>query len=239
MVLSAHILHNNFQHCRQLTGIGASGTFQLAEPFTPSPNILAGKDTASDYEEESSEEESSEEEDEEGYKQAKGGFDLAYFNTDAYVPRPSKRRGKGRKIAPVQKLQYEVTVPKQKAKKRQAAKKGRGRGGKKAKYADSSSEDSSSEEEDSSSEEEDSSSSEEEDSSSEEEVENDRSGEAYRPRPSASRGGGGRGRGRASPAKPAARGRGAAPKGRGAAAAKKGKGRAAPAKKGAQKGRRR
>ncbi len=37
--------------CRQLSGIGCSGTFQLVEKFVPGPHILAGKDTASDYEE--------------------------------------------------------------------------------------------------------------------------------------------------------------------------------------------
>lgn len=29
--------------CRQLSGIGASGSFQLMDPFSPSPSILAGE----------------------------------------------------------------------------------------------------------------------------------------------------------------------------------------------------
>ncbi len=39
------------------------------------------------------------------------GFEMSYFNTSNYVPRPSKRRGKARPVVPVDKLTYAPTEP--------------------------------------------------------------------------------------------------------------------------------
>lgn len=80
---------------RQITGIGCSGTFQLVNPFTPSPAIIQGQDTADDYTDDKSDSSAAEEEDEEeeGY-----ALDPKKF-LDAYVPRPSKRRGFARSSA--------------------------------------------------------------------------------------------------------------------------------------------
>jgi len=40
--------------CSQLSGIGATGSFKLSSAFTPSPSVLQGNDTASDYEDDMS-----------------------------------------------------------------------------------------------------------------------------------------------------------------------------------------
>ncbi len=79
--------------CRQVTGIGAGGSFVLSEPFVPSPVVLAGRDNPSDYD-------SSGEEDEK-FNRAGGdgeggyahGFSVEMFQ-DNYVPRPSKRHAR-------------------------------------------------------------------------------------------------------------------------------------------------
>ncbi|ELT96877.1 hypothetical protein CAPTEDRAFT_224518 [Capitella teleta] len=72
---------------RRLTGIGCSGTFQLAKPFVPSPSVLAGNDTASDYEEYFSGHSDA------GIEKGVKGFQVEDFQ-DAYKPRPTKRHGR-------------------------------------------------------------------------------------------------------------------------------------------------
>ena len=64
----------------RISGIGASGSFQLAHPFTPSPTVLQGCDTESDYEETK-------------VKEDGGEVDITQYR-DAYVPRPTKYHGR-------------------------------------------------------------------------------------------------------------------------------------------------
>lgn len=76
-----------FSICSQVSGLGASGSFQLAETFTPSPSLLQGKDVTDD---DPGSEESDANED---------AVDASLYH-DAYVPRPTSR-GRGRKLAAV------------------------------------------------------------------------------------------------------------------------------------------
>lgn len=75
----------------RLSGIGGSGSFQLSYVFMPSPAILAAQDTESDYEEQSDDDVTIVETED-------GEVDMSGFQ-DAYVPRPSKRRGKARAVS--------------------------------------------------------------------------------------------------------------------------------------------
>lgn len=77
---------------RQLSGIGATGSFQLLETFRPSPSILQGKNSTSWP---SSGDGEDDEEDIGGTDVEDGGLELYQ---DAYKPRPSKRRGMGRAV---------------------------------------------------------------------------------------------------------------------------------------------
>ncbi|KAK7501378.1 hypothetical protein BaRGS_00007503 [Batillaria attramentaria] len=109
----------------QVSGLGMTGSFQLADPFTPSPAILAGNDE--DY--------SSEEEEEGGP------------SNEVYVVRKTKS---GRR-APVERLAYSTEKKKGRlasSSRRGAAKSGRNAGRKSTpKYADSDSEESAESEE--------------------------------------------------------------------------------------------
>ena len=84
---------------RRISGLGATGSFQLVDKFHPSPSTLAGQDTESDYEEEIQAEAES--------KGTTPGGRGAVFTEemfkDAYVPRPSKSRGHGRKGTNIEK----------------------------------------------------------------------------------------------------------------------------------------
>jgi hypothetical protein len=82
----------------QLSGIGASGSFQLAEPFTPSPAVLQGKDVEDETDDEKTDSDESE-------------VDLGQY-VDAYVPRPTKH-GHGRKSAvAIQRFDPSIPSPK-------------------------------------------------------------------------------------------------------------------------------
>ena len=171
---------------RQLSGIGATGTFQLCRPFIPSPVVLAGQDTRSDYD--TSDEETSDEEAIESYDYTGYG--------DKYKPRPSKRRGMARSKAVHAKPAVEIHEEGKKKRKRKVA---GSTGRKRSRHAES---DSSEESSDESSDE----------SSSEEEAKPVKKGGRGRPSGRAARGkpaSAGRGKRKASPAKktPAKRGR--------------------------------
>ncbi|XP_013394716.1 heterochromatin protein 1-binding protein 3 [Lingula anatina] len=93
---------------RQLSGIGLTGSFQLSKPFTPTPSMLAGTDTGDTDDEE-------------------GGEDYWEDSKvyDAYVPRPSKRRGHGRKAAIRDLDQLQIRHEVSRRKKSTVTKKGR------------------------------------------------------------------------------------------------------------------
>lgn len=114
----------------QLSGIGATGTFQLVSPFLPRPTVLQGNDTDDGFAE----------------SEVEGGENVASF-LDAYKPRPTKRRGMGRPGATaVDRLDPSVVLSSQaassRASKGRATKKSSRTGGRGSgkKYADSSSE---------------------------------------------------------------------------------------------------
>lgn len=122
----------------QLSGIGASGSFQLVDPFLPSPTVLQGKDTASDN----------------GESDVEVIEDVEAFQ-DAYKPRPTKRRGMGRSATAVRRLDPSAaaSAPPQTgtrvAKGRGAKKTVTGRGGRNAGKRNASSSEEESEEEES------------------------------------------------------------------------------------------
>lgn len=123
---------------RQMTGIGATGSFILCEPFIPSPLVLAGNDNAEDYDSD----------DEAGVTRGARtatreppayaqGFSVEMFQ-DKYVPRPTKRHARvasaGEGVAPPPKRRASPTprgepVMSSKAKKRPAKKAAAGGGG--------------------------------------------------------------------------------------------------------------
>jgi hypothetical protein len=83
-----------------LSGLGATGSYQLNETFTPSPALLQGKDVADESEDEESD-------------SIVGEVDVGQYH-DAYVPRPT-RRGHGRKSAAVIQ-RFDPSLPNPKAK---------------------------------------------------------------------------------------------------------------------------
>lgn len=130
-----------FVSFRQISGIGSAGSFQLAEEFTPSPTVLHGDDTNSDYFEPDV--------GDEARALPEYQMDISQFR-DAYVPRPSKRRGHARAgaVLDIEKTQIMVAPPKKR--RRQLKQKGPLREARSRIYD----EDSSSEEEEETSEEE-------------------------------------------------------------------------------------
>ncbi|CAH1775449.1 unnamed protein product [Owenia fusiformis] len=121
----------------QISGIGCTGTFQLGDPFTPSPAALAGQDTPSDYESDSEEEMFHDD-----------GVDYSgYEKPVAYVPHRNPRN-RGREIKTVARFDAssEPSRPRAVVRSGKGAKKS-SRGGSKVTYIDTSDEESSEEEE--------------------------------------------------------------------------------------------
>lgn len=105
--------------CLQLSGLGATGSFQLTYRWSPSPNVLAGEEDASDDEESEVEYDSDDE------------------PAPMYVPKGSKSRGKPK----IKDVEFHKSPSRQKASsKRKAPKNDKGRGRPK-KYVEADSDD--------------------------------------------------------------------------------------------------